>query len=90
MPLGIWGAIPAGAAWGLVNLPSPARILAAAILAGVAAAGCLATTGAFTKCNPVMQRCNPADLAPLTAQLPKSPILPAASRWVEINGGDPP
>jgi hypothetical protein len=72
-----------------VTLPSPALTLAAAILTGVAAAGC-STTGAFTKCNPVMVQCNPADYPPLTATLPKSPIPPAASRWVEVYGKDTP
>jgi len=60
---------------------------------GAIAVGCATSTstpGPFAKCNPVMTRCNPADYPPLTATLPKSPIPPAASRWVEIYGKDTP
>lgn len=36
-------------------------------------AGC-ATTGKPPPCNPVMAQCNPADLPPLTEQLPPWPF----------------
>lgn len=65
-----------------------ALLLAALAVAALGLAGC-ATAGPFAACNPIMTRCNPGDLAPLTAQLPQSPIPPAASRWVEVYGDQP-
>lgn len=57
------------AGWFLVTL----AIVALLVVAGWGALGC-ATTGPFSKCNPVMERCNEADLPPLTAQLPPWPF----------------
>lgn len=37
-------------------------------------AGCATAPGPFTTCNPVMHRCNDADLPPLTEQLPAWPF----------------
>lgn len=50
--------------------------LALTLFVFVAGAGCSATTGTAprSRCNPVMEQCNPADHPPLTKLLPPWPF----------------